>query len=67
LRILQVITPSRFSGAERVCVEIEVDTPPDRKQAITATMAKISGVIEEQIRKRPDQRLWFHDRWRESR
>jgi len=50
-----------------VLPEIEVDTSPDREQAITATMAKISSAIEEQIRKRPDQWLWFHDRWKESK
>ena len=48
-----------------VLPEIEVDSSPDREQAILATMEKVNRVLEAEISRRPDHWLWFHDRWKE--
>lgn len=45
----------------------EIYTPTGDKQAdILAIMSMINAHLGEQIRKRPSQWLWLHDRWRAS-
>ncbi|MEI6914641.1 MAG: lysophospholipid acyltransferase family protein [Armatimonadota bacterium] len=43
---------------------IEIPTQGDLTQRIAQITADYTSVIEQQIRKYPEQWLWFHDRWR---
>ncbi|MGQ9730049.1 MAG: lysophospholipid acyltransferase family protein [Candidatus Zipacnadales bacterium] len=46
--------------------EIEIPSDGDRDQNIAVLMQRINDIIGEQIRRYPDQWLWFHNRWKES-
>jgi KDO2-lipid IV(A) lauroyltransferase len=45
--------------------EVNTDVPGDREEAVATIMERINQVIEEEIRKRPEQWLWLHDRWKD--
>jgi KDO2-lipid IV(A) lauroyltransferase len=45
--------------------EVELDAPDDRDQAVLVIMERINRIIEEEIRERPEQWLWLHDRWKD--
>jgi len=46
--------------------EIDASVPEDRAQAVLVIMERINGIIEEEIRRTPEQWLWLHDRWKDS-
>jgi Kdo2-lipid IVA lauroyltransferase/acyltransferase len=74
------IGPARFAISREAYVTIALEERrSDGKQILTfsepfrctreddpaALTARITAVIEEQIRRVPEQWVWFHDRWRE--
>lgn len=74
------IGPARFAVRSEAWVTIALaQRSPDGKHILNfsepfrctrdddpvALTARITGAIEEQIRRAPEQWVWFHDRWRE--
>ncbi len=57
---------TRTPGGWRVDTYPEVPVPDSGplKERILQVTAAYTAVIEEQIRRHPEQWLWFHDRWR---
>lgn len=55
------------TGPAHYRVTVEPPRPPvntgDRNADIAATMAWVNGRIEEWVRARPEQWMWFHRRW----
>jgi KDO2-lipid IV(A) lauroyltransferase len=49
-----------------VAGEVELDVPDDREEAVIVVMQRINRLIEEEIRRRPEQWLWLHDRWKDD-
>lgn len=48
-----------------VAGEVPLDVPDDREEAVIVVMERINRLIEEEIRRRPEQWLWLHDRWKD--
>jgi len=42
---------------------IEISSQGDKETDVRETMARITRIIEEQVRQFPSQWLWLHDRW----
>jgi KDO2-lipid IV(A) lauroyltransferase len=57
--------PGRYSLTLGEVIDVD-DLPPDEREDVPLT-ARFSAVTEAAIRARPDQWLWFHDRWRHLR
>jgi KDO2-lipid IV(A) lauroyltransferase len=47
-----------------VLPEVELVRTGDRDADVVANTQRCTGVIEDVIRRRPDQWIWFHKRWR---
>ncbi|MBV9848723.1 MAG: lysophospholipid acyltransferase family protein [Armatimonadetes bacterium] len=64
--IIPMFCPRQPDGSYRVEILPEIDTTPsgDTDADIHRIMADITHVIEEMVRRYPDQWLWLHDRWR---
>lgn len=43
---------------------VEVQRTGDRKEDIRVLTARVTAIIEEKVRERPDLWLWMHNRWR---
>jgi KDO2-lipid IV(A) lauroyltransferase len=57
--------PARYTVR---CFEpVVVDDLPDSELDDVPLTARLSRITEDMIRQRPEQWLWFHDRWRELR
>lgn len=64
--IIPMFCPRQPDGSYRVEILPEIDTTPtgDTEADVHRIMADITQVIEEMVRRYPDQWLWLHDRWR---
>ena len=64
--IVPMFCPRQPDGSYRVEILPEIDTTPtgDTDADIHRIMADITKVIEDMVRRYPDQWLWMHDRWR---
>ena len=64
--IVPMFCPRQPDGTYRVEILPEIDTTPtgDADADIHRIMADVTRVIEEVVRRYPDQWLWLHDRWR---
>ena len=64
--IVPMFCPRQPDGTYRVVIYPEIDTTStgDTDDDIKRIMADATAVIEEMVRKYPDQWLWLHDRWR---
>ncbi len=49
-----------------VAGEVDVDVPEDREEAIMVVTEGINRLLEEEIRRRPEQWLWLHNRWKDD-
>jgi KDO2-lipid IV(A) lauroyltransferase len=47
-----------------VLPDVEIAPAEDRESAIQATTERCSKVVEEMIRRYPEQWIWFHKRWK---
>jgi len=43
---------------------LDVSTLPEEERTVEAVTARVSGILEEVIRRHPGQWLWLHNRWR---
>jgi KDO2-lipid IV(A) lauroyltransferase len=57
--------PGRYTA--RFDAPLLIDTLPSTEQGEVAFTARINRIYEDIIRERPEQWLWYHDRWREVR
>jgi KDO2-lipid IV(A) lauroyltransferase len=57
--------PGRYSLRYGEVIDVD-ELPPAEREDLPLT-ARFSAVTEAAIRGRPDQWLWFHDRWRHLR
>ena len=66
---LVLVRGERLEGARfRITVSPPLDLPGDDSPAsVVATMERINIVLEDWIRQRPEQWLWSHRRWPESK
>jgi KDO2-lipid IV(A) lauroyltransferase len=64
--IIPMFCPRQPDGSYRVEILPEIDTSStgDTDADIHRIMAEITKVIEDMVRRYPDQWLWMHDRWR---
>ena len=56
----------RLKGAHfrlNVLPPMDLERTEDRHASVAANMARINAVIEGQVRARPEQWLWLHNRW----
>jgi Kdo2-lipid IVA lauroyltransferase/acyltransferase len=58
-----LIFDERAGGKHIVRILPPIETTKDDDPV--ALTARITAIIEEQIRRKPEQWVWFHDRWRE--
>jgi len=58
--------PRQPDGTYKMVIYPEIDTTAtgDTEADIRRIMTDITAIIEEMVRKYPDQWLWLHDRWR---
>ncbi len=52
------------SGFRVIFRAIELEWTGDRARDLETNTRRWTAVLEEEIRKRPEQWMWFHDRWR---
>jgi KDO2-lipid IV(A) lauroyltransferase len=64
--IVPMFCPRQPDGSYRVEILPEIDTTStgDTEADVHRIMAEITRVIEDVVRRYPDQWLWLHDRWR---
>ncbi len=64
--IIPMFCPRQPDGSYRVEILPEIDVTPtgDTDADIHRIMADITGVVEDMVRRYPNQWLWMHDRWR---
>jgi KDO2-lipid IV(A) lauroyltransferase len=64
--VVPIFTWRESGGQHRVSVGDVIEVPAGGRstEAIVELTRRCTGVIEEAIRKRPDQWLWMHARWR---
>ncbi len=63
--VLPVFMHRTPEGRHVVEVRALIDPPPDRKEeTILAYTAKYTQIIEDEIRRHPEQWLWMHKRWK---
>jgi len=64
--IVPMFCPRQPDGTYKVIISPEIDTTStgNTEADIKRIMTDATAVIEEMIRKYPDQWLWLHDRWR---
>jgi len=64
--IVPMFCPRQPDGTYKMVLYPEIDTTAtgDADADIRRIMADATAVIEEMVRKYPDQWLWLHDRWR---
>jgi KDO2-lipid IV(A) lauroyltransferase len=58
-------TPGRYSL--HIDEPVVVDTADDAEREDVPMTARFMAIIENAIRERPDQWLWYHDRWKQLR
>ncbi len=64
--IVPMFCPRQPDGTYKMVLYPEIDTTAtgDTEADIRRIMSEATAIIEEMVRKYPDQWLWLHDRWR---
>jgi len=64
--ILPMFIVRQGDGRHKIIIEPPIDLQDgnDERQVITATMAKITALIEQYIRRYPHEWAWMHRRWK---
>ncbi|MBM3287237.1 MAG: lysophospholipid acyltransferase family protein [Candidatus Eisenbacteria bacterium] len=66
--LLPMAIQSEGDGSHKITIlpEVEVRRTDDREGDLYEMMVALSGSLERLIEQRPEQWVWFHDRWRRS-
>jgi KDO2-lipid IV(A) lauroyltransferase len=64
--ILPMFIIRQDDATHKIIIEppIKVESQDDENETVTAVMAKITSVIEQYIRRYPQEWAWMHRRWK---